>query len=100
MAKAAMWNPCVRQEGSSEWVWWGWRLQGKGVTWKTGQGPETLLPVPHPRSMYVILTHDFIQHQVKTAAEGSVETHCHRDGHVTQSFSQTAAVDIILCQDV
>lgn len=47
-----------------------------------------------------ILTHDFIQHQVKTAAEGSIETHSHGDRHMTQSLRQTAAVDIILCQDV
>lgn len=71
-----------------------------GVTWRTGQGPETMLPVPRPRSYMQILTHDFVQHQVKTAAEGSIETHSHRDRHVTQGFSQTATVDIILCQDV
>lgn len=71
-----------------------------GVTWRTGQGPEILLPAPTHTQYMQILTHDFVQHQVKTAAEGSIETHGHRDGHVTQSFSQTAAVDIILCQDV
>lgn len=79
-------------------------MEGTGRGWDLESGKVTRNCVscttPACPRYKQTLTHDLVQHHVKTAAKGSIETHGHRDRHVTQGFSQTAAVDIILCQDV
>lgn len=69
---------------------------GEGWGWA---GARRTLLCSHPQYTQT-LTSDLVQHHVETAAEGGIETHGHRDGHMAEGLGQAAAVDIILCQDI
>lgn len=75
-------------------------MSGTGGSLKLGRNQGLRFPYSHLPQHTQSLTSDLVQHHVQAAAKGGVETHCHRDRHVAEGLGQTAAVDIVLCQDI